>query len=102
MTLKAVSGGWINTDFENMEEERSTMITQERKSKYKHKITMPREYHWVPREHEHTAEMRDWCEKSYGPGGRKSRWRFGWTQKDATFYFRSSKDAMLFTLRWAS
>ena len=78
------------------------MITQERKSKYKHKITMPRTYHWVPREDEHTAEIRQWCEQSYGPGGRKNRWRFGWTQKDATFYFRSGKDAMMFALRWSS
>lgn len=77
------------------------MFTQERKSKYKHKITMEREYHWKPREDERHAEIRQWCEKSFGPGGRKSRWRFGWTHKDATFYFRNSKDAMMFSLRWS-
>lgn len=94
MTLKAVKGGWINTDFENMESERPHMITTERKSKYKHKITV----HGSKHEH----DMREWCESSYGPGGRKMRWRFGWTQKDSTFFFRSSKDAMMFTLRWSS
>lgn len=80
------------------------MIVQERKSKYKHKITMPRppdpNYQWsTPKVNE---EMLQWCEQSYGPGGRKYRWRFGWTHKNSTFYFRSSKDAMMFTLRWSS
>ncbi len=74
------------------------MITQERKSKYKHKVIF---------ESGHTAasfkEIRDWCEKTYGPGGRskKLRWRVGWTDKSDTFYFRNSKDAMLFSLRWS-
>lgn len=72
------------------------MIVQERKSKYKHKITMPTGS--GNREH----EMREWCEQSYGPGGRKQRWRFGWIHKDSTFYFKSGKDAMMFTLRWSS
>jgi hypothetical protein len=71
------------------------MITQERKSKYKHKIT-------VPRTNQHEHDMRTWCEHSYGPGGRKNRWRFGWIDKDSTFYFRSGKDAMMFVLRWSS
>jgi len=71
------------------------MITQERKSKYKHKIT-------VPGNHKHEHDMRDWCEQSYGPGGRKNRWRFGWVQTDSTFYFRSGKDAMMFVLRWSA
>jgi len=79
------------------------MITQERKSKYKHKITMSRpadsNFQWAnPKVN---AEMLEWCEQRYGPGGRKSRWRFGWTDKNSTFYFRSSKDAMMFTLRWS-
>lgn len=105
MTLKKVNGGWVNTDFQaNMEEEGPCMITQERKSKYKHKITMTRQpdanYQWSsPKVN---AEMLEWCEQSYGPGGRKHRWRFGWTDKNSTFYFRSPKDAMMFTLRWAS
>jgi hypothetical protein len=74
------------------------MITQERKSKYKHKVIF---------ESGHTVasfkEIRDWCEKTYGPGGRskKLRWRVGWTDKSDTFYFRNSKDAMLFSLRWS-
>jgi hypothetical protein len=99
MTLRAVKGGWINTDFEQEYEATyhtdRTMITQERKSKYKHKITVPKAS--INRE----EEMREWCEQSYGPGGRKQRWRFGWIQEDSTFYFRSSKDAMMFTLRWS-
>jgi len=44
--------------------------------------------------------IRTWCEQSFGPGGRKQRWRFGWTGSDNTFYFRNEKDALLFVLRW--
>lgn len=72
------------------------MITQERKSKYKHKVTFnsDRVLH---------HEVKEWCEQMFGPGGRsrKLRWRFGWTDKDDTYYFKSSKDAMMFTLRWS-
>jgi len=71
------------------------MITTERKSKYKHKITVP-----SGSKNEH--DMRKWCENSYGPSGRRNRWRFGWTDKDSTFYFRNGKDAMMFVLRWSS
>ena len=74
------------------------MITQERKSKYKHKITMPANWD------NGIDEMRDWCTKNFGPGGRSRhfRWRYGWLDNDVTFYFRNGKDAMLFTLRWSS
>ena len=108
MTLQAVKGGWVNTDFEQEYRAtfhpRRTMITQERKSKYKHKITMPRpaDPNWQWSTPKVDEEMRAWCEQSYGPGGRKHRWRFGWTNEDSTFYFRSGKDAMMFTLRWSS
>jgi len=98
MTLKAVNGGWINVDFENEYQiVKLTMITQERKSKYKHKITMPANW-----DNGHD-EMRDWCTQMFGPGGRSRhlRWRYGWTDNNNTFYFKSGKDAMLFTLRWS-
>lgn len=74
------------------------MITQERKSKYKHKITIPIKD--ISDQHEIT----DWCKQSFGPGGRsrKYRWRKGWTEDSSTFYFKSSKDAMIFTLRWSN
>lgn len=78
------------------------MITQQRKSKYKHKIIMTRQVPDDWTSHKVNPEIREWCESTFGPGGRKHRWRFGWTEKDSTFYFRSSKDAMMFTLRWAS
>jgi hypothetical protein len=69
----------------------------ERKSKYKHKITMPAKWD------DGFDEIRDWCTQSFGPGGRsrKLRWRIGWTDRDHTFYFRDSQDAMLFTLKWS-
>jgi ABC-type thiamine transport system substrate-binding protein len=70
------------------------MILHERKSKYKHKIT-------VPRNSQHGHGMREWCEQSYGKGGRKQRWRFGWVQSDNTFYFKNGKDAMMFVLKWS-
>lgn len=75
------------------------MITQERKSKYKHKVIVSPG--WAIGEHAH---MKEWCEQSFGPGGRskKLRWRFGWTEKEEVYYFKSSKDAMMFTLRWSS
>jgi hypothetical protein len=73
------------------------MITQERKSKYKHKVMFSGQM--VARH----KEIQDWCMQSFGPGGRskKFRWRFGWTDKTDTYYFKSSKDAMMFTLRWS-
>lgn len=94
MTLKAVNGGWINVDFA----QETRMITQERKSKYKHKVICPMHLD------SEQLEMKTWCEQSFGPGGRskKLRWRYGWTEKEDVFYFKSGKDAMLFTLRWSS
>ena len=74
------------------------MITQERKSKYKHKVTFSPA--WANDQHH---EIQTWCIQNFGPGGRskKYRWRFGWTDKADTYYFKSSKDAMVFTLRWS-
>jgi len=98
--MKAVKGGWVNTDFEQEYEAtyHITMVTQERKSKYKHKVMFSGQ---MVAKHN---EIQDWCVQSFGPGGRsrKLRWRFGWTDKYDTYYFKSSKDAMLFTLRWSS
>jgi hypothetical protein len=70
------------------------MIVAKRKSKYKHKITVPKAAFTKE------DEMRQWCEQLYGPGGRKQRWRFGWIQEDSTFYFKNPKDASMFVLRW--
>jgi len=98
--MKAVKGGWINTAFEHeYPEQQQTMITQERKSKYKHKIV----FSPAVMDDEH-CEIREWCEQSFGPGGRsrKLRWRYGWTDDTNVYYFKSSKDAMMFTLRWSS
>ena len=74
------------------------MITQERKSKYKHKVI----FSPAMMDDEH-SDIHDWCISSFGPGGRskKLRWRYGWTEKENVYYFKSSKDAMLFTLRWS-
>jgi hypothetical protein len=73
------------------------MITATRKSKYKHKITVP-----VNRDTKHT-DMVSWCTQTFGPGGRHKtlRWRFGWTGSDDTFYFKNGKDASMFLLRWS-
>jgi hypothetical protein len=32
----------------------------------------------------------------------KLRWRYGWTEKSNVYYFKNSKDAMMFALRWSS
>jgi hypothetical protein len=73
------------------------MLVQERESKYKHKVTFTGN---TGLSHH---EIKEWCEKTYGPGGRSKylRWRFGWTDEKDTYYFKSGKDAMLFTLRWS-
>lgn len=73
------------------------MITQERKSKYKHKVMFDGR---MVAKH---SEIQEWCTQNFGPGGRsrKYRWRMGWTDKVDTYYFKSSKDAMMFTLRWS-
>jgi hypothetical protein len=75
------------------------MITQQRKSKYKHKVTFKGGHKDVPHH-----QINEWCERTFGPGGRskKLRWRRGWTDKDDTFYFKSDKDAMLFAMKWSS
>ncbi len=97
--LKKVKGGWVNIQHEDLFYKKGTqMITQERKSKYKHKVMITPS--WAGSEH---REIKEWCEKNFGPGGRskKLRWRFGWTDSVDTYYFKSSKDAMMFTLRWS-
>ena len=71
------------------------MITAERKSKYKYKVT-------VSSSNGH-RDMIDWCTKSFGKGGRRKtlRWRFGWTGSDNTFYFKNGPDATMFVLKWS-
>jgi hypothetical protein len=73
------------------------MITAQRKSKYKHKVIFKGGRAKAP-----YIEIRQWCEDTFGPGGRsrKLRWRFGWTDKDDTYYFKNGKDASMFLLRW--
>lgn len=96
--LKKVKGGWVNINHEDLYYQETKMITQERKSKYKHKVM------FTGQSIKRHDEIMEWCNQSFGPGGRskKLRWRFGWTDKTDTYYFKSSKDAMMFTLRWAS
>lgn len=79
------------------------MLITARKSKYKHKITIPYTAFYANKDdRDHERDMRVWCENRFGPGGRKERWRFGWTQKDSTFYFRQASDATMFTLKWSA
>ena len=73
------------------------MIITERKSKYKHKVIF--EPRWADQEH---RPIQQWCEKTFGPGGRKMRWRFGWTNVNSTYYFRNPKDLSMFILRWSN
>lgn len=73
------------------------MITTTRKSKFKTKVEF--EPRWADVEHE---EIRKWCTDRLGEGGRKNRWRFGWTQTKSTYYFKSASDATMFVLRWSS
>lgn len=69
------------------------MITQIRKGKHKHIVQ------FSPRRADH-HEVREWCTEQFGPGGRQKRWRYGWTNVDNNYYFKSPRDAMIFTLRW--
>jgi hypothetical protein len=84
---------WIEVT--DMEE--SIMLT-ERKSKYKHKVTVPSDFTG-----DLERSIRDWCTEQFGAGGRNRhlRWRFGWVQNKSTFYFKNDCDVSLFLLRWA-
>ena len=75
------------------------MITAERKSKYKHKVMIS-----PSRAGSEHTEIKAWCEKTFGPGGRskKLRWRFGWTDSTDTYYFKNGRDATMFVLRWSN
>lgn len=75
------------------------MIVAERKSKYKTKVTF--EPSWAIGEH---AKIKEWCEERFGPSGRGKhlRWRFGWTDRCDTYYFKHQKDATMFMLRWSN
>ncbi len=72
------------------------MMVAKRKSKYKHKVMFSGQ---MAAKHN---EIQDWCKQTFGPGGRskKLRWRFGWTDKNDTYYFKNPKDASMFLLRW--
>lgn len=72
------------------------MISATRKSKYKHKVV----FSPAEKDVEH-SKIQEWCTESFGPGGRskKLRWRYGWTEKTNVYYFKSGKDALIFTLR---
>lgn len=45
-------------------------------------------------------EIVQWCEISFGQGGRgkNHRWRFNWS--DSNFYFKYDTDITLFLARW--
>ena len=75
------------------------MIIHERKSKYKHKVIFSPAQ--IDDEH---CEIKEWCTQTFGPGGRsrKYRWRYGWTEKENVYYFKNSKDAMMFSLKWSN
>ena len=74
------------------------MMVTERKSKYKHKVMIT-----PSRAGSEHAEIKTWCEQTFGPSGRSKnlRWRFGWTDKVDTYYFKNPKDASMFVLRWS-
>jgi hypothetical protein len=73
------------------------MIVTERKSKYKHKVIVPRG--WVYQ----SDQIENWCTVNFGFGGRSKhlRWRRGWFNDNDVYYFRHGADATLFTLKWA-
>jgi len=74
------------------------VITYEKKGKSKHIIQIrPRWGSWD------VSNARDWCTEIFGIGGRnkKYRWRYGWTDKQCTFYFKDEKDATMFYMRWS-
>jgi hypothetical protein len=87
---------WIEVEMD-LPKEKIVMVT-ERKSKYKHKVTVPTDMNG-----DLEATMRTWCKDTFGEGGRNKhlRWRYGWTNKHSTFYFKNDGDVSLFLLRWA-
>lgn len=97
MTLAAVPGGWVNSGIWIDEMTEKQTVAVERKSKFKHKVI----FNGISIGK--NDEMLQWCTTTFGPGGRskKLRWRFGWTDKTDTFYFKDSADATLFMMKWA-
>jgi hypothetical protein len=85
--------GWIDVDMTKQDD----IIVAERKSKYKHKITIKRTYDTKY----NTTELMTWCNENFGEGGRKQQWRRGWVGDDLTFYFKNERLVTLFLLRWA-
>lgn len=72
-----------------------------RKSKNEFKVNAPLN---SPVTAENIDEMRQWCTNIFGQGGRNKKcgWRYGWVDRTHnSFYFRTEKDALFFTLRWA-
>lgn len=51
------------------------------------------------------SAIRTWCEKTYGPPGRKRqehpRWRHGQAGVENYFHFKNATDATLFLIKWA-
>ncbi len=74
------------------------MILFEHKGKNKHRVIFTPA--WADCEHD---EIRQWCEQTFGPGGRnkKCRWRYGWTNVGNVYHFKEKRDAQFFILRWA-
>jgi hypothetical protein len=68
-----------------------------RRSKYKVKVAIPNSS--ISGTHPH----REWCKETFGLSTAKQGvWKYGWIQKDPTFFFKHPKDATMFVLRWSN
>ena len=73
-----------------------------RKSKNQYRIDLGKIM--APYTPENLNEAQSWCTENFGPGGKNksSRWRYGWVEREADyFYFKEEKDALYFVLRWS-
>jgi hypothetical protein len=72
------------------------MITTERKSKYKIKVTFTEE-------RPNRTDVHNWLYDTFGEGGRSKKlsWRYGWTSTGENYYFKNEADAAFFVLRWS-
>ena len=71
-----------------------------RKSKHEFLVTLVNNRNLTS---EDISGIKFWCAEVFGPGGRHRgyRWRYGWTDINENFYFKSEQDALMFAMRWS-
>jgi hypothetical protein len=96
MVMNIVKPYFDDEDWIEIKDDEDRVIHTERRSKYKHKITVKRTYDTKY----DAAEIYNWCTDNFGEGGRQRSWRRAWVGHDLTFFFKDEANVTLFLLRW--